>query len=85
MTFSQAADTLISHYNSSGDRNVKEVTGKLKAVRAHFDHYRLCSIDEDGLDKYVAKRQAAGLSNGTINRELSLLGTTLRLTEEQRS
>jgi len=84
VTFSEAADALVNHYVSSGDRNVKEVKGKLKAVRAYFDHHRLPSIDEDTIDKYIGTRQAAGLSNATINRELSILGTALRLAEERK-
>src|SRR5438067_11591542 len=40
-------------------------------------------IDQSSLTTYIATRQAAGLSNGTINRELALLGRCLRLAEER--
>lgn len=56
---------------------------KLKPVRAFFDNHRLVSIDQAKLTAYIATRQAAGLSNGTINRELALLGKALRLAEER--
>jgi hypothetical protein len=54
-----------------------------KPVRACFDHQRLVAIDQASFTTYIATRQAAGLSNGTINRELALLGEALRLAEER--
>jgi len=84
ITFFEAADALVKHYEATGDREIKEAKGKLKPVRAHFDHHRLHTIDEDAVDRYVAKRQAAGLSNATVNRELSILGKALRLAEERK-
>lgn len=81
--FAEIAEALIEHYQVTGDRQLRDVQVKLKPVRACFDHQRLVSIDQSSLTTYVATRQAAGLSNGTINRELALLGKALRLAEER--
>ena len=81
--FAEIADALIEHYRVTGDRQFRDVHVKLKPVRACFDHQRLVSIDQARLTAYIATRQAAGLSNATINRELALLGKTLRLAEER--
>ena len=77
--FAEIADALLEHYQVTGDRQLKDVQGKLKPVRACFDNQRLVAIDQASLTTYIATRQAAGLSNGTINRELALL----RLAEER--
>jgi integrase len=81
--FGEIADALIEHYHVTGDRQLRDVHVKLKPVRACFDNQRLLSIDQASLTTYIATRQAAGLSNGTINRELALLGKALRLAEER--
>ena len=81
--FAEIADALMKHYQVTGDRQLRDVQVKLKPVRACFDHQRLVAIDQASLTTYIATRQAAGLSNGTINRELALLGKALRLAEER--
>ena len=81
--FAEIAEALIEHYRVTGDRQLRDVQVKLKPVRASFDNQRLVAIDQASLTTYIATRQAAGLSNGTINRELALLGKALRLAEER--
>lgn len=81
--FAEIAEALIEHYQVTGDRQLRDLQVKLKPVRACFDHQRLVAIDQASLTAYVATRQAADLSNGTINRELALLGKALRLAEER--
>jgi integrase len=81
--FAEIADALIEHDRVTGDRQLRDVQVKLKPVRTCFDNHRLVAIDQASLTAYIAIRQAAGLSNGTINRELALLGKALRLVEER--
>lgn len=58
---------------------------RLRPLTAFFTGWRAVDLDEAALTRYVADRQATvsrrgrPLANGTINRELSLLGTMLRL------
>jgi integrase len=81
--FKEVADALTEHYGVTGSRQLKDVHGKLKPVRAFFDHYRLVGIDHASITTYMSQRQAVGLSNATINRELSLLGKVLRLAHKR--
>jgi len=81
--FAEIAEALIEHYEVTGARQLRDVQVKLKLVRACFDHQRLVAIDQASLTTYIAKRQAAGLTNATINRELALLGKALRLAQER--
>ena len=81
--FSEIADALREHYQVTGSRRLNDVDQKLKPVRAYFDHYRLIGINQASITTYISTRQALGLSNATINRELSLLGKALRLAEER--
>jgi hypothetical protein len=81
--FAEIADALIEHYQVKGDCQLRDVQIKLEPVRECFDNQRMVAIDQSSLATYISKRQAAGLSNGTINRELALLGKALRLAEER--
>lgn len=81
--FAEAAEDLLEHYQTTGSRNMRDVNTKMKPLRACFDHIRLVNIDAASVTKYVNQRQAAGLANGTINRELSILGKALRLAQER--
>jgi hypothetical protein len=53
---------------------------------AHLDAFfagrRVASIGGADVTAYVAARQAEGIANGTINRELAVLGRMLRLAYE---
>jgi integrase len=55
---------------------------------AHLDGFfrgrRLADIGSADVTLYVAKRQAEGAANGTINRELGVLGKMLRMAYENR-
>ncbi len=81
--FAAIADALIEHYEVTGARQLRDVQVKLKPVRVCFDNQRLVAIDQSSLTTYIAKRQAAGLTNATINRELALLRNALRLAQER--
>jgi len=81
--FSEIADALVADYTASGKRDLKDVAVKLAPVRTFFNAYRLPAIDPTSITSYIQQRQAAGLANGTINRELSLLGKALRLAHER--
>ena len=83
LRFAALADALREHYQVTGSRRLNEVDQKLKPVRAYFDAYRVVSIDQARITTYIGTRQAAGLTNATINRELALLGKALRLAQER--
>lgn len=72
-----AAD-LRRHYKTTGARTLGEAEKRLKPLDAFFRGRRAAEIGSDDLTRYVEQRQSAGLSNATINRELSILGTMFR-------
>ena len=77
--FDELAGDLEAHYEATGSRDPKEAEKRLKPLRRFFVGWRAAQIDGAVFDRYVAKRQAAGTANGTINRERSVLLKMLRL------
>jgi len=75
-------DDLRAHYETTGQRTLREVDTCLTPLKSFFTGYRASIISGAILTEYIQRRQAATVANGTINRELSLLGTAFRLGEE---
>lgn len=44
-----------------------------KHLRKPFEYKRAADLDTDSINEYIDKRKAAGIQNGTINRELAIL------------
>lgn len=63
-------------------RDLKEADIRLKPLKAFFSGRRASGISGPDIEHYVRVRQAAEVSNGAINRELSTLGGVLRLAYE---
>lgn len=80
--YEEAAVDLRAHYQTTGERDLEEAEGRLKHLDAFFRTKRLSGIGPADLTRYIAKRQADGVANGTINRELAVLGRMLRLAYE---
>jgi integrase len=82
-----AADLRL-HYQTTGDRDLQDVEKRLRPLDAMFRGWRVVDLDKAAVTRYVAARQASTTrrgrppANGTINRELSLLGTMFRLAAE---
>jgi integrase len=76
-------DTLLTdlkaHYETTGQRTLREAETRLTPLRQFFTGRRANAIGGDTLTTYIQQRQAKGLANGTINRELSVLGTAYKL------
>lgn len=85
ITFEELAADLRLHYQTTGRRDTTDVEKRLRPLDAFFAGWRAAGIDEAAVTRYVAARQAATSrrggppANGTINRELSLLGTLFRV------
>jgi hypothetical protein len=82
VTYAEAAAALRTHYEVTGSQDLAEADGRLSHLDASFVPYRLVEITPQAGEAYVATRQA---SNGTINRELAVLGRMLRLAHDPRS
>jgi integrase len=90
ITYADLAADLRLHYQTTGRRTTRDVERCLRPLDAFFAEWRVVDLDEAAITQYVAARQAStsrrGVppANGTINRELSLLGTMLRLAARRR-
>ena len=69
------SNDLLEHYVTSGNRNLREAGTRFKPLNQFFQNKRVAAITASETTKYIAWRQAQGIANGTINRELSVLGT----------
>lgn len=83
LKYDDLAADLRRHYETTGSRNLKEADVRFKPLAAFFGGYKARAIEPDLVTRYVQKRQAAEVSNGTINRELAVLIKMLRLAYEQ--
>ena len=85
ISYAELAADLRLHYQTTGRRDMQDVERRLRPLDAFFADWRVVDLDEAAITQYVAHRQASMSrrggppANGTINRELSLLGTMLRL------
>ena len=77
--YEEAAADLRTHYETTGERDLEEAEGRLMHLDAFFRTKRLAGIGRADVTKYIAARQAEGAANGTINRELGVLGRMLGL------
>lgn len=67
---------------SSPDGDVTEAGYRLAHLDCYFKGRRLATIGMHHSEAYAVHRQGQGASNGSINRELAVLGRMLKLTYE---
>ncbi len=79
MRYEEVSADLRQYYQVTGARNLEEAEDRLKYLDAFFRGRRLATIGPADITTYSARRQNAGAANGTINRELAILGRMLRL------
>jgi len=72
-------DDLITEYTVNGRRSLKRAKFSAAHVRSFFGEARAQSLDTARVREYIAQRQTAEASNGTINRELAALKRALTL------
>lgn len=82
VTYEDAAKDLRAYYETTGSRDLEEADWRLAHLKPFFTGMRLMAIGQVEATKYAAQRQAAGAANGTINRELAVLGRMFRLAYE---
>jgi hypothetical protein len=79
VVYDEIAADLRLHYRTTGRRDVQEAELRLRPLDGFFAHRRVAELTTSDIRAYVAGRQADGMANGTINRELSVLRRMLRL------
>jgi integrase len=77
--YEEIAEDLRQHYRATGTRGLDEAEARLKHLDPFFRGRRVSAIGTTSITDYVVKRQGEGAANGTINRELGVLGRMLRL------
>ncbi len=78
VTYQEVRDDLRRFYSTTGGRDIIEVDKRLKHLDRFFAVWRAAAIDRSAILRYVESRQTTEAANGTVNRELTLLGTMLR-------
>lgn len=80
ITIKQVTDGLRPEYARAGRRSVKKVKHLLDRVDAYFgENYRVDALRTEGINKYRADRLSAGVNAPTVDHELRVLKTALRL------
>ena len=82
VTYDDAAKALKEHYTVTGERDVTEAGYWLAHLDRYFKGRRLASIGTRDSEQYALRRQGQKASNGSINRELAVLGRMLKLAYE---
>ena len=74
LRFEEAAADVVTDYQVNGKRSLRVVERRIrKHLTPFFGGRRMSTITTSDVRTFVAERQAAGASNGEINRELTTL------------
>lgn len=74
LTFDEAAADVVNDYRINGKRTLGHAERRIKLhLEPVFGGRRMAAMSTSDVRAFVASRQAAGASNGEINRELTLL------------
>jgi len=71
--FEELSEDMITDYRINARKSVKDAVRSVSALARHFAGRRAHLITPADVSAYVALRQADGLMNGSINRELAAL------------
>ena len=74
MRFSEAAEGIVTEYRTNGRKSLGHLERRMRLHLApFFGGRRMASITTADMRRFVDQRQAAGASNGEINRELAIV------------
>lgn len=80
LRFDEAVADVVNDYTVNGKRSLASVKRRIeKHLTPFFGGRRMAMIGADDVRAYTASRQAAGASNGEINRELAIVKRAFRL------
>jgi integrase len=80
--YEEIAADLRRHYETTGERKLDEADDRLRPLAQFFNGRRVVAVDGVLAEQYVQTRQAAGVANSTINRELAMLTKMLSFAYE---
>lgn len=73
VTFKELANELIRDYKNNRKKSLERVEISIKRLSSFFGNMKVIHITPTKIKAYISHRKAQGISNGTINRELSAL------------
>ncbi|MFQ5896696.1 MAG: hypothetical protein ACE5JN_00400 [Candidatus Methylomirabilia bacterium] len=76
--YEEVAQGLRSHYKTSGSHDTKEADFRLKRLDRFFTGRKIAAMGLSEAAAYADKRHESGASNGTINRDLTVLNRALK-------
>ena len=71
--FSELLEDYIADFRINGKKTLARVEGCVKWLRRYFGNMSAMEVNTPAIRKYVEKRQSDGVTNATINRELSAM------------
>jgi integrase len=71
--YDELAQDLLNDYKINGRKSLKRAERSIKNLKVHFSGIKAVNVTTDHIQAYILQRQNSGMSNGTINRELSAL------------
>ena len=78
-TFDELSKDLITDYKVNGRKSLERVEIAVKHLGEVFGGTKISNITTASVKEYIERRMQAGMSNASINRELSALKRMLRL------
>jgi integrase len=82
-TFAELAALYLQDYQINGRKTVGRAQELVDRLRETFGRFRACRITSEQIRSHIAQRQAEGIANGTINRELAALKRMFHLASQQ--
>jgi integrase len=73
VTVAELADDVVNDYRINDKDSLDKAERSAKRIKEFFGGHKAHSVGTDLVKKYIAKRQAEGAANATINRELAFL------------
>jgi integrase len=82
-TFDELAALYLQDYRINGRKTIQRAQELVDRLNESFGRFRAIRITSRHILDYISRRQAGGIVNGTINRELAALKRMYRLASQQ--
>ena len=83
VTFDEIAEDYLTDYRINKKKSVQMAEINVKHLKTHFEGYKVHKINSLEINAYIQKRINEGMSNASINRELSALKRMLNIGARQ--